>query len=360
MLKVFIAVFIFSLILFFYTHIQFHLKTSNDLEIYEIEQPSKDKLEEICDIRQPVLFDCDEDGKKIIENTNKDILLENYPVFEIKIRESSEPQKDSELYVPLPLHVGNKLFSEDKTSGYFSEGNTDFLKETGSIKNMNYNDSFLRPYLVSNCDYDIMMGSSGVETPLRYEINYRNYFVVTKGSIKIKLTPPKSGKYLYPINDYENLEFRSPINTWKVQSKYKADYDKIKFLEIDLYPGKFLFIPSYWWYSFKFSEDTSVSCFRYRTYMNNIAIIPEIFMYALQNQNVERKVAKTLDISFLNKKDQDNKINNLSETNEYEKQQEEKQDSLLLEPASFSIGETIIDNSSIPMINERPEIPTSM
>ena len=29
----------------------------NDLEVYEIEQPSKDKLEEICDLRQPVIFD---------------------------------------------------------------------------------------------------------------------------------------------------------------------------------------------------------------------------------------------------------------------------------------------------------------
>ena len=30
--------------------------------------------------------------------------------------------------------------------------------------------------------------------------------------------------------------------------------------------------------------------------MNNIAISPKIFMYALQNQNVERKIVKKLDI----------------------------------------------------------------
>ena len=314
MLKIFIGMFIFCLVLFFYTHIQFHLKTSDDLEIYEIDQPSKDKMEDICDYRQPVLFDCEDDGNKIIENTNKDVLLENYPVFEIKIRECNEPDKNSELYVPLQLHVANKLFNEDVQSRFFSECNGDFLTETGAIKNMNYYDGFLRPYLVSNCDYDIMMGSSGAETPLRYEINYRNYFIVTKGSVKIKLTPPKSSKYLYAINDYENLEFRSPINPWKVQPKYKADCDKIKFLEIDLHPGKFLHIPSYWWYSFKFSPDTSVSCFRYRTYMNNIAICPNIFMYALQNQNVERKIAKKLDISFLSKNDNHEEIKNVLHT----------------------------------------------
>lgn len=278
------------------------MKTSDDLEIYEIDQASKDKMEEICDLRQPVLFDCDEDINKIIETTNKSVLLDNYPVFELKIRDTINSATalgatlEEELYVPLPIHIACQLFKEDSNAVYFSENNMDFLTETGVIKNMTYNDEFLRPRLVSNCNYDVMFGSVGVETPFRYELNYRNYFVVTQGSLSIKMAPPKSSKYLYPVNDYENFEFRSPINPWSPQPKFKADFDKIKCLEIVLSPGKFLFIPAYWWYSFKFSENTSVSCFRYRTYMNNIAISPNIAMYALQNQNVERKIAKKIDL----------------------------------------------------------------
>ena len=64
MLKIIISIFIFCLILFFYLHIQFHLKTSDDLEIYEVDQASKDKLEEICDLRQPMLLDFKEDGMR--------------------------------------------------------------------------------------------------------------------------------------------------------------------------------------------------------------------------------------------------------------------------------------------------------
>ena len=94
--------------------------------------------------------------------------------------------------------------------------------------------------------------------------------------------------------------WRSQINPWNPQAKFRADFDKVKCLEIILTPGKFLFIPAYWWYSFKFAENTSVSSFKYRTYMNNIAISPHIFMYALQNQNVERKIAKQIDIKKLN------------------------------------------------------------
>jgi hypothetical protein len=205
-----------------------------------------------------------------------------------------------DLYVPLQLHIACKLFQEDTNAKYFTENNQDFLTETGVIKNMTYNDEFLRPRLVSNCNYDIMFGSTNVETPFRYEMNYRNYFIVTEGSLLVKMAPPKSAKYLYPINDFENFEFRSQIDPWNPQQRFKADFDKVKCLEIMLTPGKFLFIPAYWWYTFKFNENTSVSCFRYRTYMNNVAISPSIAMYALQNQNVDRKIVKKIDIKNKN------------------------------------------------------------
>jgi hypothetical protein len=299
-MKILLGFFIFCLILFFYLHIQFHLKESNELEIYEIEQASKDKIEEICDLRQPVLFNYDEECMKITNKTNKKYLLDNYPIFEIKIRDCNDISNENDMYIPLALHIASKLFNDDKSSNYISENNSDFLTETGSIKNMSYNDYFLRPHLVSNCNYDVMFASTNATTPFRYEINYRNYFLVTQGFITIKLAPPKSSKYLYPDIDYENLEFKSNINPWNPQQKYQADFDKIKCLEIILQPGKFLFIPAYWWYSFKFSENTSVSCFRYRTYMNNIAISPHIFMYTLQNQNIKRNFTKK-NIDFLNR-----------------------------------------------------------
>jgi hypothetical protein len=308
------------------------LKTSNDLEIYEIEQASKDKMEEICDLRQPVLFDCDEDTDKITKTTSKSYLLDNYPIFEVKIRESNEVKEDENMFLPLPLHVAAKLFNDDKNATYFSEGNSEFLLETGAQKNMSYNDEFLRPFLVSNCNYDILMGSTGVTTPLRYEINYRNYFLVTQGSLKVKLMAPKSGRYLYPVKDYENLEFRSQINPWNPQAKFRADFDKVKCLEIVLTPGKFLFIPAYWWYSFKFDENTSVSSFKYRTYMNNIAISPHIFMYALQNQNVERKTAKQIDIKSLQ---QTTSFENKETTNISD-----------LKTSSMSVNEPIVENET--------------
>lgn len=289
------------MVLFLYLHIQFHSKTGEDLEMYEVDQPSKEKLEEICDLRQPVLFDFE--CQKILDTSNRDYITNNYHAFEIKIRNTKENDKNIELYIPLPLHSAIKLFNEDKDYTYFSESNKDFLDESGVIKNFKYNDDFLRPYMVSNCNYDIIMGSKDTCTPFRYEINYRNYLLLTQGSAQIKLAPPHSIKYLYTNYDYENFEFSSPVNPWKPQPKYSSDFDKIKCLEFTLLPGKTLYIPAYWWYSIKLNENTSISCFNYRTYMNNMAILPYICLHALQIQNIKRDVVKKVSIEQLNKAD---------------------------------------------------------
>jgi hypothetical protein len=275
------------------------MKTSDDLEVYEIEQASKDKLEEICDLRQPIIFDLE--NENILRTSSKKAILDNYHAFEVKIRNAKDADYSSEIYMPLPLHATAKLFAEDKESTYYSENNMDFLQETGVIKHLQYNDEFIRPSMVSNCYYDILMGSEGTVTPFRHELNYRNYFLVTQGSVQIKLAPPKSGRYLSPVNDYENFEFRSPANPWSIQPQYSADFDKMKCLDVTLVAGKTIHIPAYWWYSIKFGKDSSISSFFYRTYMNNIAITPQILMYALQQQNVKRDVVKKHPIEELNK-----------------------------------------------------------
>ena len=296
-MKAIFGFFIFCLVLFMYLHIQFHLKTSDDLEMYEADSASKDKFEEICNLRQPVLFDFD--NTKIIKTTNLDYLATNYSAFEMKIRNSKEQDYSSEIYMPLPFHAAINLFNEDKNSTYFTENNMDFLQDTAVIKNLQYNDEYLRPYMVSNCNYDIITGSVGTITPFRYEINYRNYFLCSQGSIQIKLAPPKSVKYLHATNDYENFEFRSPVNPWDPHPQYVADFDKVKCLEFTLQKGKTIYVPAYWWYSIKFNKNSSITCFRYRTYMNNIAILPQIVMHGLQIQNVKRDVAKKVTMDDL-------------------------------------------------------------
>lgn len=300
-MKTLISILIFCIVLFIYLHINFHLRTSNDLEVYEIDQPSKEKLEEICDLRQPVIFDYNVDG--LLNDCNIDNIEKNYGAFDIKVRNIKEYDDVSELYLPLTLNTGREIFRKDSEERYLSENNQEFLEETSLIKNMRYNDNFLRPFSVSNCSYDLLFSSNNTKTILKYELNYRNFFLVTQGSVKIKLISPKSSKYLYTIKDYDNFEFLSPVNPWDVQNQFKSDFDKLKTLEVTLNKGQIIFIPAYWWYSIWFQENTSLVSFKYKTYMNNIAISNHLLVNMLQNQNVKREIAKKKNIEEENKEE---------------------------------------------------------
>ena len=287
------AVLIFCVVLFIYLHIHFHLKTSNDLEVYEIDQPSKDKLEEVCDLRQPVLFDYA--NERLMESCTLPAIRSTYGAFDVRLRnvkDTADEADATDLYVPLTLHAVADTFRSDKDARYVTENNGDFLEETGLVKTFKYNDAFLRPPMVSKCTYDVVCASPGTQTPLRYELNYRNYYLVTQGSVKLRLIAPHASKYLYPVADYDNFEFRSPVNPWQIQAEYRADFDKIKTMDVDLSAGQIIYIPAYWWCSMQFPPDVptmpTICCFKYRTYMNTISIADKLCMWMLQQQNVKR------------------------------------------------------------------------
>jgi len=277
---------IFVIVLFLYLHIFFHLKTSNDLEVYECETPDKDELEEICGLRQPVIFNYVD---SVHTECNKSSLVENYSSFDLKIRNINRViSDDEELYIPLRMDEMYKVIDSDKKGCYISESNEDFLEETGLLKTFKYSDSLLRPYLTCKCEYDLMFGSTNSVTPFRYNLNYRNYYNVIKGNIRIKMTPPKNIKFLHEQKDYDNYEFRSQINPWNVSEAYKSDFDKFKCLEVELREGQLIYVPAYWWYSIEYGENTMISCYKYHTYMSIASISQHISLALLQSQNIKR------------------------------------------------------------------------
>ena len=85
----------------------------------------QEKLEEICNLRQPVIFQFD--SSNIKKNCSFEAIKNKYPAFDIKIRNTKEMDEDT-LYVPLPLKESDKLFKNDTESKYFTEKNKDFLE----------------------------------------------------------------------------------------------------------------------------------------------------------------------------------------------------------------------------------------
>ena len=113
----------------------------------------------------------------------------------------------------------------------------------------------------------------------------------------MKLIPPNYSRYLDIQKDYENGEYRSLMNPWDIQPEYRAEFNKVKVLDLELTPGMLIYIPAYWNYSICYEEISSVSVFQYRTYMNTIAILPTLVIGLLQKHNIKRKNVKKVDIS---------------------------------------------------------------
>jgi hypothetical protein len=282
--KMLYTVLIFCLVLFVYLHIQFHMKLGNDLEMYEFETLTKNKLEEICDLRQPLLFDSNALLDKIFHMTGKSEIISKYSAYEVKLKTES-----TEIVVTLKAAVSilNKEAEKEKEEEpkYFSESNYAFISDSGLFKNIKYYDEFLRPYMLSNTNYDILFGKENTHTPLRYELYYRTYFLVTQESVNIKLFPPKFAKYMNIIHDHEHFDNYSQMNPWNVQDEFLDDYNKMKCIEFTMSAKKIVYIPAYWGYTIQFNKDASVTKLQYGTYMNNLAILPELILFFLQRQS---------------------------------------------------------------------------
>ena len=96
-------------IIYLYTCI-FHFKTSNDLEVYDIDVPSKEKLEELCDLRQPITMNLK--LSDILNTFNHHNIVKNYGAFDINIRNSEKLLSDDEKFVVLTYNTGVQLFNE--------------------------------------------------------------------------------------------------------------------------------------------------------------------------------------------------------------------------------------------------------
>jgi len=255
------------IVIVFYLHITFQLKTNNDLEVYEIIF-QKENLEEICDLKQPVLFEYEDSDLSECSEMCKEFETFDVLVYDQKYKKSI-----------ITFENVKELFEKN----YAMYDNAEFLKDTLLKNNYTNTSLLLRPPLVTTITHDLLMGSDQYTTRLQYKNHYRNYFAVTKGSITVKLCPPRNSKFLNEIKKHESQEYYSTINPWKEKTK-------VKFLELTIPKGKLLFIPPYWWYSIRLEKDACVCIFHYRTIMNMVATLPDLCVGMLQRHNTKVKI----------------------------------------------------------------------
>ena len=280
---------IFCVVLFLYVHVYNHIKTSSYLEVYEIENLSKDKFEDINNFKQPLLLN----NYTLLTNITMDYLISNYPTFDLNLY-----NKQNNSFLKIKMEEFNTIINSDESINYISCNNKDFLEETTLEKILSSNDSFFRPYNICNKTYDIIMGRKNSASQLKYSINSRNILYLSSGQIEVTLCPPKYYKNLHVKKNYELLDYYSDIDINNIQSIYKNDYQKAKFLRVMLNTDQVLIIPPYLFYSIKFLEENTIVFFNsYRTFTSSIAIIPDLFIQTLQQNNLKLNMIKKIDIN---------------------------------------------------------------
>ena len=141
--------------------------------------------------------------------------------------------------------------------------------------------------------YDLIFGGKDATTKLKYTNCYRNYFMVIDGEVEVKLSPPRSARFLNTQKDYIRDDFYSVSNAWDNTSGANNDFDKVKFLTVHLKKGQTMFVPAYWWYSFKLKKGC-LCAFHYKTIMNTVATVPDIVLGVMQRQNTKLILAGNL------------------------------------------------------------------
>lgn len=241
--------FIFFVVLLIFLHVRKHRLTSNDMEVL-LFNGTKNNLEIMCDLKQPILLQIHTENEKLFSNCNYDSLeKKNY---------------DMEL-----------------------------IKEHGLMTFFETN--FLRPHSFSYPTYSIIMTSSDYN----YHISFRQYFLVNQGTATIELIPPTNIKMK---NDYYEMKFSC------------SETESEKKIPISLKQGDCLFVPPLWGYKITLEEKSSILSFNYKTPMNIFSYTDYYAMHFLQKINTKYKFSQKIEINSQTMEEKKNiTANNASE-----------------------------------------------
>ena len=273
-----VSVVIFCVVLLLYLHIMFHLKVSDDLDVYDLGIIDKNKLETACNLRQPLKFKCLFPALRevlTIEAMERDHSNQTVNVI----------NTDDNSILPLRLKKALDLFNNSKTDAYHSMDNSSFIGLAGLTKAFASGDVHLKPSLTVSTKYDLIWSSNGGSSRLGYTLDYRNYYYVTQGKCVIRLFPP-STEQLNCTPDYSRFEFMSPINPFVPNEKYRSALEQCRYTDVFLEENDTMFIPPYWWHAIKLVDACCLAVHRYSTIMSSLSVAPHLLRHVLQRHSV--------------------------------------------------------------------------
>lgn len=252
-LIIFLTVFI--VILFVYSHLQFEWKISNNYEILKINEPTKDELENIYKLKQPVSF-TSITYKNLICQLSLTNLVDKIPKHGINyIHKCLENINSTEKYELKTKPINQVIFDLTKeNSEILLKGNQKNIESIINlvISNNNkllsvwniFNSKYLAPFCNMLTKHDLYSGTINSLSEFKINSGSRQYLCVSEGSCDVIFVPPKDVTY-------------HMINT----STEKVNLTEMK--KISLEPGDLCVIPNNWGFYIKYNDLTSIISIQY-------------------------------------------------------------------------------------------------
>lgn len=274
-MKSIVYITIFLLCIVIYIHIYYHLKVSDEENVFEIDYTDKVNLEEVCDLRQPFTMEIEN-----ILDMNSYQLKDRLNIVKQKNHKVKKDENEDK----------NKSDKEDESeveTKIYSEYNKDLLSdETIKASIKSFEKLIIPEFTVQNA-YDILVSDENFSTPFVSNFNHRNYLYFSEGNATIQFISHKHSDKLEHHLDYESLQ--------KVSNDLPSDMKDVIIKSINVQSGEFVYIPPRWWYSINFKSHSLVVKFQYKTIMNIVAHIPMyIYSYITVAKAQEQKRIKKI------------------------------------------------------------------
>jgi hypothetical protein len=260
-MKSIVYITIFLLCIVIYIHIYYHLKVSDEENVFEIDYTDKVNLEEVCDLRQPFTMEI-ENRLNMNSHQLKD-RLNIVKQQKHKVKKDNSENEDK--------NKSDKEDENDIDTKIYSEYNKELLSdETVNASIKSFEKLIIPEFAIQNI-YDILVSDENFSTPFVSNYNHRNYLYFSEGDATIQFISHKHSDKLEHHLDYETLQ--------KVSTNIPSDMKDVTIKSINIKSGEFVYIPPRWWYSINFKSHSLVVKFQYKTIMNIVAHIP-MYIYS--------------------------------------------------------------------------------
>ena len=285
-----INILVFFIVLIFYLQLAEQHKKNNDLEVYQLDHIERKDMHDYCRLKLPIVINYNNVNPDFVSRINKQDVLASLRYLQIKNEDDFYKEIPDNSYVEMDMKNANILFETSSNEPYYTEKNDEAIQSCPLQKAFKSNDFMLKPDMNVVTEYDVMFGIENTHTPFRYHTQQRKFICCHEGSVSIKMSSWESSDLLNATHDYENYDFRSPIRVWNPQPQWIANMKQMETLDIVLEKGCMLYIPSFWWYSIKFEQDSLISSCQYSSLMNCIYNIPSWVLHYIQETSMEDRL----------------------------------------------------------------------